>query len=81
MIRRFQFEAEIYDSMSCLPMAARRKLDRLGVKIGLEQWQKLARGERRRVDMKPANGAVARGCLRTSGAGGAHHAENDGARR
>jgi hypothetical protein len=27
-------------------MAVRRKLDRLGIKIGLEQWELLGRGER-----------------------------------
>lgn len=46
MIRKFKFEDEIYSSLSCLPMAARRKLDQLGIKIGLEQWQHLSRGER-----------------------------------
>ena len=34
MIRRFKFEDEIYESLNCLPMAARRKLDALGVKLG-----------------------------------------------
>ncbi|MFI5351533.1 MAG: nitrate reductase associated protein [Candidatus Binatales bacterium] len=37
MIRQFRFEAEIYESLSCLPMQARRKLDAVGVKIGLAQ--------------------------------------------
>ncbi|HLI80284.1 MAG TPA: nitrate reductase associated protein [Candidatus Binataceae bacterium] len=46
MIRKFKFEDEIYSSLSCLPMAARRKLDQLGIKIGLDQWQHLSRGER-----------------------------------
>jgi hypothetical protein len=46
MMRRFQFEAEVYESLSCLPMAARRKLDTLGIKISLDQWQHLGRGER-----------------------------------
>src|SRR5580704_11530791 len=46
MIRKFKFEDEIYDSLSCLPMAARRKLDQLGLKIGFDQWQQLSRGER-----------------------------------
>ena len=46
MIRKFKFEDEIYASLSCLPMAARRKLDQLGLKIGFDQWQKLSRGER-----------------------------------
>jgi len=46
MIRKFKFEDEIYASLSCLPMAARRKLDQLGLKIGFDQWQQLSRGER-----------------------------------
>jgi hypothetical protein len=46
MIRKFKFEDEIYRSLSCLPMAARRKLDTLGIKIGLAQWEQLGRGER-----------------------------------
>ena len=29
MIRKFEFEADIYESLNCLPMAARRKLDAL----------------------------------------------------
>jgi hypothetical protein len=57
MIRRFEFEAEIYDSLSCLPMAARRKLDRLGIKVGLEQWQQLGRGERLMICHAPAQSA------------------------
>jgi hypothetical protein len=46
MMRKFQFEAEVYESLSCLPMVARRKLDELGIKIGFEQWGRLSRGER-----------------------------------
>jgi hypothetical protein len=54
MMRQFSFEAEIYESLSCLPMAARRKLDRLGFKISLEQWQKLSRAERLMICHAPA---------------------------
>jgi len=46
MIRRFNFEDEVHHSLACVPMAVRRKLDRVGVKVGLEQWKALARGER-----------------------------------
>lgn len=46
MMRRFKFEDEIYTTLACVPMAVRRKLDRAGIKIGLEQWQALGRGER-----------------------------------
>jgi hypothetical protein len=54
MMRQFNFEAEIYQSLNCLPMAARRKLDRLGLKISLEQWQRLSRGERLMICHAPA---------------------------
>lgn len=46
MIRRFKFEDEVHQNLSCVPMAARRKLDQAGIKISLQQWQKLGRGER-----------------------------------
>jgi hypothetical protein len=54
MMRQFEFEAEIYHSLSCVPMAARRKLDRLGLKISLEQWQQMSRGERLMICHAPA---------------------------
>ncbi len=55
MIRQFRFEAEIYESLSCVPMQARRKLDAVGIKIGLAQWQQLGRGERLMICHAPAN--------------------------
>jgi hypothetical protein len=45
MMREFMFEEEMHQSLACVPMAVRRKLDRVGVKIGLKQWQALGRGE------------------------------------
>ena len=57
MMRRFQFEAEVYESLSCLPMTARRKLDQLGIKLSLEQWQHLARGERLMICHAPTASA------------------------
>jgi len=64
MIRRFQFEAEIYESLSCVPMQARRKLDALGLKIGLAQWQRLGRGERLMICHAPAETQEERDALR-----------------
>ena len=55
MLRQFDFEAEIYHSLNCLPMTARRKLDRLGLKISLEQWQRLSRGERLMICHAPVS--------------------------
>src|SRR5579863_2526148 len=46
MIRKFKFEDEVHHSLACVPMAVRRKLDRVGVKVSLEQWQALAQHER-----------------------------------
>jgi hypothetical protein len=57
MIRQFQFEAEIYESLSCVPMQARRKLDAAGIKIHLAQWQQLSRGERLMICHAPADTA------------------------
>ena len=54
MIRQFQFEAEIYESLSCVPMQARRKLDAVGIKVHLAQWQQLGRGERLMICHAPA---------------------------
>ncbi|MGO9059596.1 MAG: nitrate reductase associated protein [Candidatus Binataceae bacterium] len=46
MFRRFSFEQDIYCTLECVPMTMRRKLDRIGLKIGLVQWQALGQGER-----------------------------------
>jgi hypothetical protein len=55
MIRKFKFEADIYESLNCLPMAARRKLDEVGIKLHLAQWGELGRGERLRICHAPAD--------------------------
>jgi hypothetical protein len=46
MIRQFQFEDEVHQNLGCVPMAVRRKLDRIGLKVSLAQWQALSLGER-----------------------------------
>ena len=43
MMRKFKFEAEIYESLNSLPMAARRKLDAIAIKLHLAQWEQLGR--------------------------------------
>jgi hypothetical protein len=65
VIRKFKFEAEIYESLSCLPMAARRKLDALGIKISLAQWEQLGRGERLMICHAPSGSEEERHALRT----------------
>src|SRR5260370_21615023 len=65
MIRKFKFEDQIYESLSCLPMAARRKLDALGIKISLAQWEQLGRGERLMICHAPSGSEDERQALRT----------------
>jgi hypothetical protein len=65
MIRKFGFEREIHESLSCLPMAARRKLDALGIKIHLAQWAQLGRGERLMICHAPTGSEEERDALRT----------------
>ena len=64
MMRKFQFEAEVYESLSCLPMVARRKLDELGIKIGFDDWGQLSRGERLMICHAPIASEDERGALR-----------------
>ena len=64
MMRQFQFEAEVYESLSCVPMQARRKLDAVGIKIHLAQWQQLTRGERLMICHAPADLEDERAALR-----------------
>jgi hypothetical protein len=53
-MRRFQFESDIYERLNCVPMAVRRKLDRVGLKVGLDQWQSFSRAERLAICYMPA---------------------------
>jgi hypothetical protein len=55
MIRKFKFEDEMHESLQCVPMAVRRKLDRVGLKVGLESWKSLDRGERLAICHLPTN--------------------------
>lgn len=65
MIRRFKFEDEVHHSLACVPMAVRRKLDRVGVKVSLEQWQALAQYERLAICHLPTESDEERDALRT----------------
>ena len=65
MIRKFKFEDEIYELLNCLPMAARRKLDELGGKLSLAQWEQLGRGERLMICHGPSASKEERDALRT----------------
>ena len=64
MMREFKFEDEMHTTLACVPMAVRRKLDRVGVKVGLEQWKALGRGERLAICHLPAERHEEREALR-----------------
>jgi len=42
----FDFESEFVDSLRCIPMAVRMKLDTCGVKLKLSHWMQLTQPER-----------------------------------
>ncbi|GAB4293875.1 MAG: nitrate reductase associated protein [Oscillatoriaceae cyanobacterium] len=42
----FQFESEFVDSLHCIPMQVRLKLDTCGIKLKLSQWNKFTQEER-----------------------------------
>lgn len=44
--RLFAFEQDFVDTLRCVPMAVRLKLDSTGVKLTLRQWSRLVRAER-----------------------------------
>jgi hypothetical protein len=46
MYKRFAFEGDIHDSLECVPLSVRRKLDLAALKISLEGWRSLTRSER-----------------------------------
>jgi hypothetical protein len=53
----FAFEADFVDSLRCIPMAVRLRLDVSGVKLKLNEWSKLDQAQRLRLVQAPfANG-------------------------
>lgn len=42
----FQFEADFVDSLRCIPMQVRLKLDTCGIKLKLPQWHRFSAQER-----------------------------------
>ncbi len=52
MVQFFQFEADFVDSLRCIPMQVRLKLDTCGIKLKLPQWHRFSAQERQTlVDM------------------------------
>jgi hypothetical protein len=56
----FGFEADFVGDLRCIPMAVRRKLDLVGVKLKLSHWSGLTDAERQRLLVWPDDaGALA----------------------
>lgn len=49
----FQFEADFVDSLRCIPMQVRMKLDTCGVKLKLQHWHQFTRAEREKLVALP----------------------------
>jgi hypothetical protein len=53
MTHFFQFEADFADSLRCIPMKVRMKLDTCGVKLKLTHWNQFAHDERQALITMP----------------------------
>lgn len=53
MAEFFQFESDFVESLRCIPMQVRFKLDTCGVKLKLHQWNKLSDSDRRQLVEAP----------------------------
>ncbi len=53
MTQFFQFEADFVDSLNCIPMQVRYKLDTCGVKLKLNHWNKFSQEIRQALCDRP----------------------------
>ncbi|HEY9700854.1 MAG TPA: nitrate reductase associated protein [Allocoleopsis sp.] len=51
----FQFEGDFVDSLQCIPMSVRLKLDTCGIKLKLNQWNHFNREQRQVLIELPCN--------------------------
>lgn len=51
----FQFEADFVESLRCIPMSVRLKLDTCGVKLKLHHWHQFSQSERQQLVDMPCN--------------------------
>lgn len=51
----FQFESDFVDSLRCIPMIVRYKLDTCGVKLKLHQWNKFSEVDRQQTVDAPCS--------------------------
>jgi hypothetical protein len=60
----FQFEADFAGALYCIPMSVRLKLDQVGVKVSLKQWNRFERAERDELLLRPCESADEQGAYR-----------------
>lgn len=51
----FQFELDFADTLHCVPMGVRLKLDTCGIKLSLAQWNQFDRAERQQILDQPCD--------------------------
>jgi hypothetical protein len=85
MMRRFRFEPD-NEQLELVPLLLRRKFDRIGLKVSLEQWQALSPSEREKIcelsvttpeQCDSARKFVREGVIRASGDAPKELAESD----
>ncbi|GAB1544923.1 nitrate reductase associated protein [Scytonema sp. NUACC21] len=55
MTQFFEFEADFVESLRCIPMQVRLKLDTCGIKLKLHQWNQFTHQERLGLLERPCN--------------------------
>ena len=54
-MRFFEFEADFVDSLRCIPMQVRCKLDTCGIKLKLSDWSHMTKDERQAMVQLPCS--------------------------
>ena len=54
----FEFESDFVNTLRCIPMAVRLKLDVVGIKLSLRQWSRFTQEDRQRLLMTPCADAA-----------------------
>ena len=62
----FEFEKDFAQSLRCVPMSVRLKLDVCGIKLSLKQWNRLDTADRQQLLQQPCEGQAERAAYRRS---------------
>jgi len=54
----FGFETDFAGTLRCIPMSVRMKLDQVGIKLSLKQWNRLPGPERQELIDRPCEGSA-----------------------